>query len=44
MWKARDETNTITISGQRFESLGAAVADARGQIEGEDDSDGPFAA
>jgi len=44
MWKARDESNTITISGQRFESLGAAVKDARGQIEGSDDSDRPFAA
>ena len=34
MWKARDETNTITISGQRFDSLGAALRDARTQITG----------
>jgi hypothetical protein len=32
MWKARDETNTITISGQRFDSLHDAVRDARTQI------------
>ena len=46
MWKARDETNTITISGQRFDSLGEAVRDARAQIdEGvQYDDDGPFAA
>ena len=47
MWKARDESNTITISGQRFDSLDEAVRDARSQIDGlaEDDSDpGPFAA
>jgi len=47
MWKARDESNTITISGQRFDSLGDAVRDARTQIDGAvpiDDDDGPFVA
>lgn len=49
MWKARDESNTITISGQRFETLHDAVRDARTQIDGRDayddyDDDGPFAA
>jgi len=50
MWKARDESNTITISGQRFDSLSDAVRDARTQIDGlapdDDDPDGydPFAA
>jgi hypothetical protein len=47
MWAARDESNTITLSGQRFESLSAAVRDAREQIdEGEvpDPDDGPLAA
>lgn len=48
MWKARDESNTISISGQRFDSLGEAVRDARSQIDGlaEDDGrdDGPGAA
>jgi hypothetical protein len=47
MWKARDESNTITISGQRFESLSDAVRDARMQITGEDDApddDGPAVA
>ncbi len=51
MWKARDESNTITISGQRFDSLTEAVRDARTQIHGEQDDDsdepedsGPFAA
>ena len=42
MWKARDESNTITISG-RFDSLSDAVRDARTQIDGlaaDDDSDG----
>ena len=39
MWKARDESNTITISGQRFDSLGDAVRDARIQITGLDDDD-----
>jgi hypothetical protein len=34
MWKARDESNTITISGQRFESLNEAMRDARTQIDG----------
>ncbi len=35
IWKARDEeSNTIVISGQRFESLGEAVRDARTQIDG----------
>ena len=43
MWKARDESNTITISGQRFESLSDAVKDARTQFLGlseDDDDDG----
>lgn len=47
MWKARDHSNTITISGQRFESLEEAVRDARVQIDRRDDDDepdGPFAA
>jgi hypothetical protein len=45
MWKARDEdSNTISISGQRFESLTEAVRDARTQIDDEDDGDGPRAA
>ena len=47
MWKARDEeSNTITISGQRFDSLPDAVRDARTQILAEDlaDDDGPEAA
>ena len=45
MWKARDEdSNTISISGQRFESLTDAVRDARTQIPGDDDDDGPEAA
>jgi hypothetical protein len=42
MWKARDESNTITISG-RFDSLSDAVRDARSQIDGlatDDDPDG----
>jgi hypothetical protein len=47
MWKARDESNTIAISGQRFDSLSDAVRDARTQIavdtDGGDD-DGPYAA
>ena len=48
IWKARDESNTISISGQRFDSLGDALRDARTQIDGLDtddsDDDGPFAA
>lgn len=50
MWKARDErTNTITISGQRFDSLGDAQRDAREQLDGPADrrpggGDSPFAA
>jgi hypothetical protein len=46
MWKARDEdSNTISISGQRFESLTDAVRDARTQILGDDDGgDDPSAA
>ena len=48
MWKARGESNTIAISGQRFDSLGDAVRDARTQfdvlVDDEDDDDGPFAA
>lgn len=44
MWKARDESNTITISG-RFDSLGDAVRDARTQIDGlASDDDDHFAA
>ncbi len=49
MWKARDESNTITISGHRFDSLGEALRHARSQIDaletpdGSDD-DGPFVA
>jgi hypothetical protein len=44
MWKARDESNTITISG-RFDSLSDAVRDARTQIDGLDpDDDDRFAA
>jgi hypothetical protein len=42
MWKARDESNTITISGHRFDSLNDAIRDARFQISGitaEDDGD-----
>ena len=40
MWKARDEeSNTISISGQRFESLTDAVRDARTTLGGEDDDD-----
>ncbi|MBM4439111.1 MAG: hypothetical protein FJ027_01710 [Candidatus Rokubacteria bacterium] len=49
MWKARDESNTITISGQRFDSLGDAVRDARSQITSrrgwdDPDDDGPAVA
>jgi len=47
MWKARDEeSNTISISGQRFDSLTDAVRDAREHLGDEDDSDddGPEAA
>jgi hypothetical protein len=50
MWKARDESNTITISGQRFDSLSDAVRDARTQFLGAvgdddgDDDDGPAVA
>ena len=48
MWKARDESNTIAISGQRFESLDDAVRDARTQFDvmtdDSDDDGGPFAA
>jgi hypothetical protein len=48
MWKARDESNTISISGQRFDSLGDAVRDAHTRIDGLDDDhdpdDSPFAA
>ena len=48
MWKARDESNTITISGQRFDSLSEAVRDARTQIDGfvpgDDDDDHPYVA
>jgi hypothetical protein len=47
MWAARDDSNTITLSGQRFDSLSAAVRDAREQINGRspsDPDDGPLAA
>jgi len=48
MWKVRDESNTITISGQRFDSLGDAVRDAREQVHDlggfEPDDDRPSAA
>jgi hypothetical protein len=48
MWKARDESNTISISGQRFDSLGDAVRDAHTRIDGladaHDPDDDPFAA
>ena len=46
MWKARDEdSNTISISGQRFETLTAAVRDARTQIDNDNAADdGPSAA
>ena len=48
MWKARDESNRITISGQRFDSLSDAVRDAREQIDGltadDCDDDPPFVA
>jgi len=47
MWKARDEdSNTISISGQRFESLTEAVRDAREHLgdDGDADDDGPEAA
>ena len=48
MWKARDESNTISISGQRFDSLDDAVRDAHIRIGGLDDDrdpdDNPFAA
>jgi hypothetical protein len=36
-WTARDDSNTITISGQRFESLEEAVRDSRTQIASEGD-------
>jgi hypothetical protein len=47
MWKARDEeSNTISISGQRFETLTDAVRDAREHLgdEGDMEDDGPDAA
>jgi hypothetical protein len=48
MWKVRDESNTISISGQRFDSLGDAVRDAHTRIDGlagdHDPDDSPFAA
>ena len=46
MWKARDESNTITISGQRFDSLGEALRDARTQMDVPDlgPEDGPWVA
>jgi hypothetical protein len=47
MWQARDEeSNTISISGQRFDTLTDAVRDAREQFGDEDqpEDDGPEAA
>lgn len=48
MWKAREEeSNTISISGQRFDTLTDAVRDAREHLGDEDeqsDDDGPEAA
>jgi len=48
MWKARDESNTITISGQRFDSLSDAVRDARTQnglsVDDDPDDGGPAVA
>jgi hypothetical protein len=48
IWKARDESNTIPISGERFDSLSEAVRDARIQIDGlaqhDPDDDDPYAA
>jgi len=47
MWKARDGSDTITISGQRFDSLRDAVRDARTQfwgLAGDGDDDGPAVA
>lgn len=50
MWKAREagKTNTITISGYRFDSLLDAMRDAREQVDGlagrDESDDGPFAA
>ena len=48
MWKVRDGSDTITISGQRFDSLSDAVRDARTQFLGlpddEGDDDGPAVA
>jgi len=40
MWKIRDGSDTITISGQRFDSLSDAVRDARTQYFGLADDDG----
>ena len=47
MWKARDEeSNTISISGQRFDTLTDAVRDAREHLGDDEnfDDDGPEAA
>ena len=46
MWKARDEeSNTISISGQRFESLTTPCGTrARRSLGDDDDDDGPAAA
>ena len=41
IWKARDESNTISIAGQRFDSLSDAVRDGRIQIDGLDTADDP---
>jgi hypothetical protein len=48
MWKARDDSNTISISGQRFDSLADALRDAHTYIgalrDDRDPDDSPFAA
>jgi hypothetical protein len=48
MWKARNDSNTIAISGHRFDSLSDAMRDAREQFDDpelpEPADDGPFAA
>jgi hypothetical protein len=47
VWKARAESNTITISGHRFDTVHDAMRDARTRIDGvpdDGDDDGPSAA
>ena len=41
MWKVRDGSDTITISGQRFDSLSDAVRDVRTQFLGLADEPNP---